>query len=157
MPSSRSARRKRRQAAALRHYKRLRREGRLPVHTRTERKRAAEARKRQREAERGRARRIRQIAAVAVTPTAAAAVITIAPPAISLHRFYGTYVAAEAASWPDGPDFPHTELLEVGQPDAFIPAVGTASVFTSYGLQPSGGVNPRPDSWERYHWLMHDY
>lgn len=150
MASSRSARRKRRQAAAVRHYQLLRRKGRLPVHTRAERKRAAEERKRQREAEHGRARRIRQIAAVAVTPTAATAVITTAPPAISLHKIYGTYVAAEAASWPDGPDYPHTELAEVVQPDAFIPAVGTASTSTSYRLQPSVGVNPHPDGWERY-------
>jgi hypothetical protein len=106
--------------------------------------------------ERGRARRIRQIAAVAVTPTAATAVITTAPPVISLHKIYGTYVAAEAASWTDGPDYPHTEPMEVVQPDAFIPAAGTASTSTSYRLQPSGGVNPHPDGWERYHWLMHD-
>jgi len=157
MASSRTARRKRRQAAALRRFKRLCREGRLPVHTRAERKREAEERQRQREAERRRTRRNRKFAAVAGTPTVAAAIITFAPPVhISLHEIYGPYVVAEATSWPDKPDYPHTELLEVAQPDPFIPAVGTASPFASYGPYPSGGVTSHPDGWERYRWLMHD-
>jgi hypothetical protein len=140
MASSLTARRKRRQAGALRRYKRLRREGRLPVHTRTERRREAEERERQREAERRRARGIREVATAAVIPTAAAALITLAPPVpIPLHGIYRPYFAAEAASWPDRPDYPHTELLEVVQPDPFIPAAATASAFTSYRPYPSGG------------------
>ena len=104
------------------------------MHTRTERKRAAEGRERQRGAERKRGRRIREVAAIVLSPTAAAAVITFAPPVhIALHEIDGPYVSAEAIFWPDRPDYPHTELLEVAQPDSFIAAVGTASAFTSQG------------------------
>lgn len=157
MASSRTARRKRRQAAALRLHKRLCREGRLPVHTRAERKWQAEERERQREAERRRTRRNRRFAAVAGPPTAAAAIIIFVPPVhLSHHEIYRPYVAAEATSWPDKPDYPHTELLEVAQPDPFIPAVGTASPFASYRAYPSGGVTSHPGGWERYRWLMHD-
>ena len=108
MASSRTARRKRRQAAALRRYKRLRHEGRLPVHTRAERKRDAEERERQREADRRRTRRNRKFAVVAGTPTAAAAIIIFAPPVhISLHDIYGPYAAAELNFIArDQPDYP---------------------------------------------------
>ena len=50
----------------------------------------------------------------------------------------------------------HTELLEVMQPDPFIPAAGTATPFTGLGTYPSGGVTSRPGDWERYQWPMHD-
>lgn len=128
MVSSKSARRRRRQAAALRRYKRLRREGRLPVHTRAQRRRAAAERELQREAERRRFARIRILAGSAAAPPAAAAVMFLAPPVqISLHKVHEPYIAAQALSWPDRPDYPHTELLEVREPDPFIPAAATAT------------------------------
>ena len=49
--SSRRARRRRRQAAQARHYRRLRKAGRVPQHSRAERQRAAAERARQREAD----------------------------------------------------------------------------------------------------------
>lgn len=142
MASSKSARRRRRQAAALRRYKRLRRADRLPVHTRPERRRAAAERERLRETERRKVGRIRATAAGAAPPTAALAVMVLAPPAhISPHELYEPYFAAQPTSWPDRPDYPHTELLEAQEPHAFIPAAGTAAVSSGSGLYPSGGVN----------------
>jgi hypothetical protein len=155
MSSSKTARRKRRRAGALRRYKRLRREGRLPVHTRAERKRVAQERERSREAERREERRNCRVAAVTVTSTAAAAFIAvISPEHILPHEIYRPYIAAEATSWPDRPDYPHTDLLEIPEPDSFIPAMGTASSFASYRPYPRGVTHP--GSWKRYRWLMHD-
>ena len=155
MASSKTAHRKRRRAAALRKYKRLRRQGRLPVHTPTERKRTAKERERWYQAERKKLQRIKEVAGVAVTPVAAAAVFTFVPTEhIPLEKLYKTHVATEATWRPelDKPDDPHTELLDVMLPDPFIPAAGTASATPSYGPSPSGGVNPHWDGWERYHW-----
>lgn len=81
----------------------------------------------------------------------------LAPPVqISLHKVHEPYIAAQALSWPDRPDYPHTELLEVQEPDPFIPAAATATASSGRGLYPSGGVNSHLDGWERYRWLMHD-
>lgn len=122
-----------------------------------ERRRAAAERELQREAERRRFARTRVLAGGAAAPPAAAAVMFLAPPVqISLHKVHEPYIAAQALSWPDRPDYPHTELLEVQEPDPFIPAAATATASSGRGLYPSGGVNSHLDGWERYRWLMHD-
>lgn len=157
MASSKSACRKRRRAAGLRRYKRLRREGRLPVHTRAERKRAAQERERAREAVRREERRNRRVAAIAVPPAAAAAFIFVPPSGhISPPEFHQLAIVPAAAPWLadlERPDYPHTDLLEIPEPDPFIPALGTASPFANYGPYPRGVTHP--GDWQRNRWLMH--
>ena len=136
MSSSKAARRRRRRTAALRRYKRLRREGQLPVHTRAERKRAAQERERARQALRRKEHFNHKVAAITVPPAAAAAFIFVPPPGhISPREIHWPYIAPVGTPWlgdPERPDYPHTELLEIPEADSFIPAVGTAATLANY-------------------------
>src|SRR5258708_2448358 len=150
MASSKTARLKRRRAARKRRDKQPRKSGRVPVHTRTERKRAALEREARRRRDQRRARRSRKVAAIAVAPVAAAAVITVLQSAhIPRPQLYRPFYAAQAGlASSDKSDSPHTDLMEVMLADPFIPVVGTASPFTHNGPYPAGGFN----SWELNGW-----
>lgn len=75
--SSKSARLRRRNAARLRRIKRLRKCGRLPAHTLTERRRAEAERRREREAGLRRIRRIKQAAAFAAAGVGASIAVEL--------------------------------------------------------------------------------
>ncbi len=138
MGSSKNVRCKRRQAARRKRKRMLRRRGKLPVHTRTERIRSARERQRQREAGRKQTRRVKKVAAVAVAivglsllgqavPAAAstrpAAVVSTAR---NLYRDYLSRQAAARVSWPDRPELPRDDGPDMTQ-DAFVPFILTGA------------------------------
>ena len=89
--SSRRARRRRRQAAQVRHYKRLRKAGRVPQHTRAERRRAAAERARQREADEQRKTRLRRVLPPLAVGAGVPALVFLGPGAaagVGVHHWY---------------------------------------------------------------------
>jgi hypothetical protein len=110
--SSKRARRRRRQAAQARHYKRLRKAGRLPRHTRAERRRAASERARQREADQRRERLIGRVMPPLAMGVAVPAFVFLGssgPVVTGAHHWYPMVSAAPfgGVGLPAGPDMPH--------------------------------------------------
>lgn len=125
MTSSKAARLRRRHAAALRRNRRLRKSGRVPQHTRTERKRAEAERLHERQAQQRRQAWQRRAAGAAVTATGIAAcayvTISVAQPVHSTS--YPFWSAAQGM--PEKAELPH--LPEVnGTSYAIYDGPGTA-------------------------------
>jgi hypothetical protein len=128
--SSKRARRRRRQAAQARHYKRLRKAGRLPQHTRAERRRAAAERARQREADERRQRLIgRVVPPLAMGVAVPAFVFTTVAVVSGAHHPFPII----APGSPAGLALPDPELPHLPEPDGTyytpIVAAGTAVTF----------------------------
>jgi hypothetical protein len=105
--SSKTARLRRRQTAQHKEDKRLRQSGRVPQHTRAERRRAKGERQRQREAERSRQARLRRTAASVLTSTGVASFLVVIPTEVSRgHDVYPLVSAAEPV-WPEPTELPH--------------------------------------------------
>jgi hypothetical protein len=150
--SSKTARIKRRHAARLRRTKRLRKAGRLPVHTLTERKCAEAARLRDGEDRLGRAKRARlgAVAASAAVGVGLAAGLTgLAVPAVASTAYPAIVSAVPSLSPVTSPysfmvPGRHDELPHPEPPDPTLYAGdasdgGTASTSAGLvGLQPSG-------------------
>lgn len=111
--SSKTARLRRRHAAWRREYKRLRKSGRMPQHTRAERRRAEVEHQHQREAEHSWEAWRRRKAVPTITALGAASVIELAPPPVSRARYGNLYVSAAGPAWPGRPDLPHQPETDV--------------------------------------------
>jgi hypothetical protein len=148
--SSKTARLRRRQATRRKMDKRLRKSGRVPQHTRAERKRAEAERQRQNEVDEHRQARLRRVVFPAIASVGAASVI-FAPVAKfnSGHNSYPLLSAAELAR-SDNPDLPHmperdmtyyTSSVEAGtaRTDIFV---GPVPSETWYGLERYGPYGP---------------
>lgn len=105
--SSKTARLRRRQAARRKKDKRLRKSGRVPQHTRAERRRAEAERQRQREADQRRQARLQRMVIPLVASTSAAGITFTTTAEVS--KWHGLYpdVSAAQRAWPDNPDLPH--------------------------------------------------
>jgi hypothetical protein len=144
--SSKRARRRRRQAAQARHYKRLRKAGRLPQHTRAERRRAAAERARQREADRRREKLIGRVMPPLAMGVGVPALVFLGlsgPAVTGAHHWYPVVSAAPfgGVGLPAGPDIPH--LPEPGM-TYYTPMVtaGTAVTTHQQVVVPGGLTNP---------------
>ncbi len=165
--SSKTARLKRRHAARLRRIKRLRKTGRLPVHTLTERKRAEAVRLRDRQDRLSRARRARlgaAAASAAVGVGLAAGLTGLAVPAAASAAYP---VVVSAVPYLSPVTSPYSVMTpgrhdELPHPEPSDPTLyagdasygGTASTSAGLvGLQPSG-VPPleaqRYGTWANY-------
>lgn len=156
--ASKAARLKRRHAARLRRIKRLRKAGRLPVHTRTERKRQEREWQAMREARRRRARQRRRAARVAVGAVGAGVMLgawttqtAAAPPRPAAQNYYRTYLARqEAMARPDRNEPLHDDGPDITQDGWAAPylVTGTASYPFADGspmlvlTQPSSSYGP---------------
>jgi hypothetical protein len=128
--SSKTARLHRRQAANRRKYARLRKAGRVPQHTRAERRRAAAERERQREAEQGHVVWFRRGTVTTAIGVGAAATLTFstAPATGNVFRMgrpYSVLNQAYALMRSDSPDYPHLPEQEMTYDPVFY-AAGTA-------------------------------
>jgi len=132
--SSKRARRRRRQAAQARHYKRLRKAGRLLQHTRAERRRAAAERARQREADRRREKLIGRVMPPLTMGVAVPAMVFLGssgPAVTGAHHWYPMVSAAPfgGVGLPAGPDIPH--LPEPGM-TYYTPMVTAGTAVTTH-------------------------
>jgi hypothetical protein len=144
--SSKAARLRRRQAVRRKKDKRLRKSGRVPQHTRAERRRAEAERQRQQEADRHRQARLRGAVFPVLASTSAASLIFLTSSEVSSgHRSY-PYVSAAELVWLGNPD-----LLHLPEPDMTF---YTSLVVAGTARADIGGVAPGPsmswDSSERY-------
>lgn len=107
--SSKTARLRRRHAAQRNRYKRLRKSGRVPQHTRAERRREEVERQRWKEAYERRKKRLRQAAFPVIGSIGAAGIIMFMPlaEASSGHHSY-LYLSAADPAASGNPDLPHT-------------------------------------------------
>jgi hypothetical protein len=145
--SSKTARLHRRQAARRKKYKRLRKSGRVPRHTRAERRRAEAERQRQREAERFQESWLRWRAAPAVIATGAASSIALFPLQVGRGHYAYQYVSAGGAAGPSRPDLPHPPDTD----PTFYPSWSGPGTTTTARV--GGPVNSvHPDGSERYGW-----
>jgi hypothetical protein len=143
--SSKAACLRRRQVARHKKQKRLRKSGRVPQHTLTERRREAAERQRARVADQHRQARIRRAVVPALVPLGAASFIFLAPAGLSAGRYTYQSLSADQPAWPGNPDLPH-----MPEPDVtfYTPLVvaGTARTNVLAGL-----VSSEPwDGSERY-------
>lgn len=148
--SSKSASRRRRQAANRNKYARLRKAGQPPQHTTAERRHAAADRVLKREVERRRLHRTRRVAGAVVVPVVAVAVLFSAAPALTGHLHHNPYPVATqpfpfALAYPDHPDWPHQP-----DPDAtfYTPRVVSGTAVTAAW---PGPTTPKP--WRPWEWL----
>jgi hypothetical protein len=100
--SSKTARLRRRQAAQRNKYKRLRKSGRVPQHTRAERRRAAAERQRQQGVDQRRQERLRQ-----VVPTITASFMFVPLAEVSSGHHSSLYLSAAELARAETPDLPH--------------------------------------------------
>ena len=107
MSSSKTARLRRRQRARHEEYKRLRKSGRVPQHTRAERRRAEAERQRDRATERSREAWLRRKALPVIIATGVAAFIDLVPAHVSGRHSMYPYLSAARAALPGRPDLPH--------------------------------------------------
>jgi hypothetical protein len=159
MGSSKTARLKRRQAARRKRKRMLRRQGRMPVHTRTERRRAALERQRERQALRRRSRHIRRVAGFAVAGIGTVTVLGQAVPAAASARppaavmrpvrsLYLDYLFQQAVPLPRQvrPELPHDDGPDVTQ-DAFVPYIVTGAASSPEDV--TGAVHRPRSSYSR--------
>ena len=119
MGSSKTAQRRRRREAQRKKLKRLSKSGRVPQHTRAERRKAEAERLRLREAERRRQAARRPVAVSVATGVGGASFLFTPPPPAETstgHHLYGDYVSADQPYYQsvpptgsDHPDPPHTD------------------------------------------------
>lgn len=150
MSSSKSASRRRRQAANRKKYARLRREGRLPQHTKAERRRAAVEHDHKREAEQKHDRRLRLAAGAVAVPVAMAAALVFGAPPLTGHLQYNSaYPMATAPfalglPYAESPDPPH-------QPETdgtlYTPMVVSGTAVTAVPTGPISSKPRRPWEW----------
>lgn len=105
--SSKAARRRRRETARRKKQKRLRKSGRVPQHTRTERKRAEAERKRQREADQRRQAWLGRAVLPVVASASVASVMFLPLTGVSSGRHSYPYLSAAELAWPGNPELPH--------------------------------------------------
>lgn len=107
--SSKTARPRRRQAAQRNRYKRLRKSGRVPRHTRAERRREELERRRWQEAHERRQKRLRRAVFPVIGSIGAAGVMVFMSlaGASSGHHSY-LYLSAAGPAASGNPDMPHT-------------------------------------------------
>jgi hypothetical protein len=130
--SSKTARLRRRHAARRKEYKRLRKSGRVPQHTRAERRRAEVERQREREAERSWEAWRRRKAVPTFIAVGAASFIELASPPASRGHYVHPYIWAADAAWSGRPDLPHqpeTDMTFYAQWDT----MGTANASPEVG------------------------
>jgi hypothetical protein len=143
--SSKTARLRRRQAARARAYNRLRKVGRLPVHTRTERLREAAQRRADRERQAGTLTWMKRGTLVMVAAGGAAAVVALVPVQQDHSAHYTGYPFATTQDQMSLP-LPRPDPFHGAEPDGtyFTPYVGpgTTAVSTWHGTVPSGGHFP---------------
>ena len=132
--SSKRARRRRRQAAHATHFKRLSRAGRVPQHTRAERRRAAAERARQREADQRREKLIGRVMPPLAMGVAIPAFVFLGlsePAVTGAHHWYPISSAAPfgGVGLPAGPDMP--DLPEPGM-TYYTPMITAGTAVTTY-------------------------
>lgn len=151
MGSSKSARRRRRQAANRKKYARLRREGRLPQHTKAERRHAAVQREHKSEAEQKHHHRLRLAAGAVAAPVGVAAALVFGAPPLTGHLQHASaYPVATAPfalglPYAESPDPPH-------QPETdgtlYTPMVVSGTAVTAVS---SGPISSEP--WRPWEWV----
>ena len=107
--SSKAARLRRRQVARRKKQKRLRKSGRVPQHTKAERKRAEAERQRQRQREADQRRQAwlgRAVLPVVASASAASVMFLPLAGVSSGHHSY-PYLSAAELAWPGNPEPPH--------------------------------------------------
>jgi hypothetical protein len=129
--SSKAARLRRRQAARRKLDKRLRKSGRVPQHTRAERRREAAERQRQHEIDHRRQVRLRRLTFSALAPVGAASVIVTSVVEFNVHHSY-PFLSATASTGLGNPDLPHMPEQDRTDYTSSVEA-GTASTFTFVG------------------------
>ena len=135
--SSKTARLRRRQAAQRNKYKRLRKSGRLPQHTRPERKREEVERQRWQEAHERRQKRLRRAVFPVIGSIGAAGIMMFMPLAgvSSGHHSY-LYLSAADPAASGNPDLPHAPESD-GTYYSPLVAAGTARTHVLVGPVPS--------------------
>jgi len=106
--SSKAARLRRRQAARRNRSKRLRKSGRVPQHTRAERRREAAELQRWQEAEERRRKWQRRTLPLVVAPIGAASFVFMPLAGLSSGHLPYQYLSAAAPAGAANPDLPHT-------------------------------------------------
>jgi len=124
--SSKTARLHRRQEARRKKDKRKRKSGRVPQHTRAERKRAQAERQLHRQVEQSRQAWLRRGAVLVLTSTGVASLAFLAPAEVSSGHHMYQYVSAAGFAWPGNPDLPHPPEPDMTFSPPFLTA-GTAS------------------------------
>lgn len=147
MSSSKTARLRRQQTAWRNEYKQLRKSGRVPQHTRAERRRAEAECQRHREAERSGEAWLRRKAVPTIIATGAASFIDLAPAHVSGGHYVYSYVSAAGPTRPGRPDLPHQPETDV---TFHTPWAGSGTASTA---QVVGPVNlTHLDGSGRYGW-----
>jgi hypothetical protein len=134
--SSKAARLRRRQAVRHKKEKRQRKSGRVPQHTRAERRRAAAERGRQREADQRRQERLRKGTRRVVVPTIAASFLFVPLTEVGIGHHSYPYLSAVALARSDNPDLPHIPESD-GTYYSSLVAAGTARTNVLVGPVPS--------------------
>jgi hypothetical protein len=133
--SSKTARLRRRQAAQRNKYKRLRKSGRVPRHTRAERRRAAAERQRQQGVDQRRQERRRQVTLRVVVPTIVASFMFVPLAEASSGHHSSLYLSAAELARAEAPDLPHmperdmTFYASLVQRGARVNRIGTGQIF----------------------------
>ena len=131
---------RRRQAARCKQEKRQRKSGRLPQHTRAERRREAAERQRQRHADQRREELRRKVTLRAVIPTVAAGFMFVPLAEANSGHHSSLYLSAAELARADTPDLPHMPGQDMTF-DTPSSAPGTARTNMLIGLVP-------PVSWD---------
>jgi hypothetical protein len=112
--------------------KRLRKSGRVPRHTRAERRREALERQRQHEVDQRRQVRLRRLAFSALAPVGAASVVVASTVEFNnVHHSY-PFLLAAASAGSGNPDLPHMPERDMTYYSSSVEA-GTASTFSFVG------------------------
>ena len=130
--SSKSARLRRRHEARRKQEKRLRKSGRMPQHTKAERRRAEAERQCQREADQRRQVWLGRVVLPVVTSASAASIMFLPLAGASSGHHSYPYLSAAELAWPDNPELPHMPESDMTF-DTPWAGPGTASVNVAIG------------------------